>query len=263
MKIDFRKAFGAIRTFVSANRAEIFIGIGVTSSVTAVVLTVPATAKAVKAKEAAEEKKGAPLTVGETVTTCGKYFVPTIIAEGTAITSTLLGAKNYRKANMLLASGLSAAEQYASDLEKAIPEVVGEEKAEEIKKEVAKTEANRVPSNDVLEVKELTDEGIYTFIEPMTKLKFNRKPYEVKNALANFMLDIAQNGDCDLSQLLDYLKVDIYNLDEETRRLVFNTVFSVDGPNDRPSMSYDIVEREDGRWMGVIRYDRRPVTLYR
>lgn len=144
--------FKNIGNGLKARKSTILTAVGITAMLTGTVLAVKATPKAMKAKEKAEKEKGEKLTVGETVKTCWRFYIPAGLASiggaGAIIGSDISDASE----KVSLTSALLMSETARTKLEEKAVEVVGEKKVQAIKDEVNKDimKENPVNSNSVI-----------------------------------------------------------------------------------------------------------------
>lgn len=134
--------------FVNKKRPEILIFFGISGFLSSTVLAVKATPKAMKAiEEKKEELDKEKLTVGETVKTTWKYYIPAI---GSAVGGVvcILGANGiHNRRNAALASAFSITDTAYKKYVEKTKEVIGEDKEKQIQDEIAKEEIKKNPYN--------------------------------------------------------------------------------------------------------------------
>lgn len=155
-----------IREFFKSYGPEIGIVGGIAGMWVAAGFSIYATVKVVRKLDKAKEEKGEELTLKEKAKIVIPWFTaPTLIAIGSTI-SVAMGTKGELARSAAFASVAALAERALNAQEKATEEVVGEEKAKEIKKEAAKQ--LMPPEEIVTEVDNIIDtgEGDSLFCDP-------------------------------------------------------------------------------------------------
>lgn len=133
-----KNVFDSVGRFVDRNAPEILLGVGIAGMVTATVLSVKATPKAIKSikkkkKELGKEK----LTVGETISACWKNYILPAGIEIASIGVICFGGGTYRRRNAILATTAAMTESAFRHYTDKVVEVVGEKKAQQIQDKVA------------------------------------------------------------------------------------------------------------------------------
>lgn len=138
--------------FVKEHSPEILISTGVVGMVTSSVLAVRATPKAL---ELMEDKKGelgvTYLTKKEIVETTWKQYIPAVGIGTISAACIMLGTTKNIKRNTALATVYAISENTLKEYQRKTREIVGEEKAREIDREVAKA---RVREKTVIQVRD-------------------------------------------------------------------------------------------------------------
>lgn len=144
------KVIGLLKTIqkgVSKHSPEILTAIGIGGMLSATVMAVKATPKAMKLIEKEQETKPKLLTPMEKVKVAWKPYVPTI---ATAVVSTacLIGANSvHAKRNAALATAYKLSETALTELRQAVAETVDEETVQEIREKVSE---KRIEANPVV-----------------------------------------------------------------------------------------------------------------
>ena len=137
-----------VRRVAVKHAPEILTGIGIAGMVTTTVLAVQATPKAMKLKERATTKKGAPLTVKETVKTCWKPYAPAA-ATGLASIGCLIGGTSVGlRRNAALVSAYKLSENALTEYRDKVVETVGEKQEKTIRDAVVKDKITGVHPKD-------------------------------------------------------------------------------------------------------------------
>ena len=145
-KLNFKRFANNVRTKASDHLPDILLAAGIASGVTATVLAVKATPKALELIEEKKVEEGKDeLTTMEVVKTCWKPYIP-------AATSTIFGvgcilgsrSVNTRR-SAALATAYKLSETAFAEYKDKVIETIGEEKEKEVKKKVAQARVDRDP----------------------------------------------------------------------------------------------------------------------
>ena len=142
-----------LQASVVKHSPEILTGIGIAGMVSSTVLAVKATPKALKLIEAKKDELNVEkLTVGETIKTTWKCYIPSAIASTTSI-ACLIGASSvHLKRNAMLATAYKISETALIEYKDKVVETIGEKKEKAIRDGLAKDRLEKVPvtSNNVI-----------------------------------------------------------------------------------------------------------------
>lgn len=232
--------------FFSKYASEILIGMGITGMVSAGIMAVPATVKAVKKIEAKTEvdNKGNKVypTKTEIVKDCWKLYVPSIttaiISGGCIIGASSINAK--RNAALMTAYALSesARQEYVSK----VVETIGEKKEQEIRDKIAEDKIRNNPVNESTVIvtgngsvwcyDPLCDRYFQSSVDAIKKAEneFNRK---LRNELFMYVNDWYDELNLDHTQLGDLVGWDI---DKGGMSLAFSSKIA---SNDQPCLVLD------------------------
>lgn len=144
MKPNWRK----IKLTLGKRSPEILTAIGIAGMITTVALAVKATPKALELiEEKKEEEQVEQLSVVDTVKTTWKCYIPAAVT-GTLSIGCVIGSLNIStRRTAALATAYKVAETALTDYKDKIVEVVGEEKAKEIREKVVEEQVQREPVN--------------------------------------------------------------------------------------------------------------------
>lgn len=132
--------------FLRKHTPEILTALGVVGMATATVTAVKATPEALKKiEEKKEELNVDKLTVGETIKTCWKCYLPTVTAV-TASAACIVGASatNNRR-NAALATAYTLSETAMREFSEKAEKALGEERSNDIRNEIAKERVENHP----------------------------------------------------------------------------------------------------------------------
>lgn len=181
----------SIKTSLAHHSPEILTGLGIAGMVTATVLAVKATPKALKLiEEKKHELETDKLTVQDTVKTTWKCYIPAAVSTAAAATC-LIGASSVNlKRNATLAAAYKLSENALTEYRAKAIETVGERKEQAIRDSVAKDRVEKHPvgSSTVL----LTGKGDTYCLDYWTDRYFKTdidKLYKAENELNSQLLD--------------------------------------------------------------------------
>lgn len=147
--------------FVKEHSPEILVSAGVVGMATSTVLAVRATPKALqKIEEKKEELDTDYLTKKELIQTTWKDYLPSAGIGLVSAACIVLGTSQNVKRNTALATVYAISENTLKEYQRKTKEVVGEEKAKEIDREVAKSRARRSLSERPVVVEDNSSEYI-------------------------------------------------------------------------------------------------------
>lgn len=191
--------FKSIGNGLKAKKSIILTAVGITGMFVGTVLAVRATPKAVEAKKAAEEKKGEKLSVGETIKTCWKFYIPTALASVGGAAAVIGSDISDASEKVGLTSALLMSETARTKLEEKAVEVIGEKKVQQIHDEVNKDLmlTNPASKNTVV----ITSKGNTLIMDSISRQYFRADIDWIKKQVAEFNLCLTnwRRGDGKLS----------------------------------------------------------------
>lgn len=144
-KTDVTKFFSNLKTEAAKKSPEILIGVGIASGITATVLAVRATPKALRLLEDAEYDKGAPLTAGEKVKAGWKPYIPAVAATALSVGAIVGSNKVTTKRITAITTAYKLSETALSEYKAKVVETLGEKKEQVIRDKVAKDKMEKHP----------------------------------------------------------------------------------------------------------------------
>lgn len=191
--------FKNIGNGMKAKKSTILTAFGIGGMLLGTVLAVQATPKAMEAKKKAEEKKGEKLTVGETVKTCWKFYVPTFLASVGGAACVIGSDISDAQEKVGLTSALLMSETARKKIEEKAVEVVGEKKVQAIKDEVNKDILKNNPVQPATVV--ITQRGNTLIMDSISKQYFRADVDFIKRQVPEFNMYLNQwrRGDGKLS----------------------------------------------------------------
>lgn len=157
LKSDAGKLIRSIKTSVIKHSPEILTGIGIAGMVSATVMAVKATPKALDVMaELKEERADKPDDVRsmrkETIKRVFPVYVPTIVTTGVSIACLIGAASTNARRNAALATAYSLSETAMKEYQSKVIETVGKKKERDIRDAVAKerVEKNPIGRNEIV-----------------------------------------------------------------------------------------------------------------
>lgn len=166
---------------------ELLVGFGVASLLTAIGLGIKATPLAEDLITQAEDEKGDSLTPVETVKAAGKAYVTTAVAAGVGVLCVASGMKvqSNRHAEEVskLAAAYALSQSVIKHMDEKNEEILGKEKADEIKKEV-KREISKEPEvqKSISKLPASNISGVHPFLDPLSNKAFYANPQMLERA---------------------------------------------------------------------------------
>lgn len=205
-KENFKGLVDGIKKTMIRKSPEILIGIGIAGMITTTVLAVKATPKAIDLIHEKEEELGVEkLTVGETVKTTWKCYIP---AAATCVLSTacIIGSSTvHMKRNAAIAAAYELSQKALVDYKDAVIETIGEKKEQVVKEKIAEKRLKEDPVSKKEVI--LTGKGSTLCYESLSGRYFESDMEAIKhavNVLNSQMLDdmyVSLNDFYDLIEL--------------------------------------------------------------
>lgn len=193
---------------------QILMGIGIAGAITATVLAVKATPKAMKLIEAKKEEEGVDqLTVVDTVKTTWKCYIPSAVATVTS-TACLVGsctvssrrAALYAAAYKVSETALNEYKVAMHDYKESVVETVGIENSRKINENYTKKQFNNRPAAQSTVF--ISDSIRYKCREVQTGREFMISYLELKTAEVNLKERILDDGYASVNELYDELDLE-------------------------------------------------------
>lgn len=145
-KANFSQIVRSVRTSITKHSPEILTGIGIAGMLTAGVLAVKETPKALRLiEEKKREKSVDKLTVGDTVKATWKCYAPSVVMAGLS-TGCLVGSSRVSsRRNAALATAYKISETALTEYREKVIETIGEKKERSIREAVAKEQLEKKP----------------------------------------------------------------------------------------------------------------------
>lgn len=145
-KPNFNKLFEDVRQGVTKHSPEILTGLGIAGMITATILAVKATPKALQLiDEKKKEEKKDELTALEAVKTAWKPYIPAAIT-GVVATGCLIGANSvHARRNAALATAYQISSTALADYKEKVVETIGEKKEKTVRDKVAQKKVDDNP----------------------------------------------------------------------------------------------------------------------
>ena len=139
MKTSFKTVLSNTGKAMERHSAEIFLGVGIVGIGTSLILAVKATPKAMELiEQKKEEEKAEKLTVVDTVKATWKCYIPTAVTTVATVMCLMKSKSEHTKRTAALATAYEFSRTALEQYKDKVVEVIGEQKANEVKEEVAK-----------------------------------------------------------------------------------------------------------------------------
>ena len=236
---NLSKVVKGLRLVASKHSPAILTGIGIAGMVTATVLAVKATPKAMQLLEEAKQAKGSDeLTPVETVKAAWKPYIP-VVATSVASVACLVGANSvHARRNAALATAYKLSETALGEYKGKVLETLGEKKEKTIREKVAqeRLEKHPVGKSEVI----ITDKGDTLCFDYISKRYFKSDIdliRKAENTINKRMLhDIC--GYASLNEFYDEIGLDRVEFGDElgwnTENLIDLDISAGMGEGDKP-----------------------------
>lgn len=145
MKTSFKTLMSNAGKSIERHSPQILLGVGIVGIGTSIVLAVKATPKAMELiEQKKEEEHVEKLTAVETVKTAWKCYIPTAVTTACTVMCLIKSNSEHTKRTAALATAYEFSRTALEQYKDKVIKVVGEKKAEEVKKEVAKEQVEEV-----------------------------------------------------------------------------------------------------------------------
>ena len=144
--IDLKPVLHNIQKTVQENSSQILLWIGVTCSVSAIVTSVPATVKAVRAVDFKKhEKKVEKLPFWDTIKATWQYYIPTIVLGTMSVICVVESSSIASKRTAAIAAAYQISESAFKEYQNQVIEKVGDKKEQEIQENTVKKQVENSP----------------------------------------------------------------------------------------------------------------------
>lgn len=183
--------------FFKKNSSKILLGFGISGGVTACVLAVKATPKAIeliqKKKEELDLEPEDTLDTKEVILTVWKCYIPAFVIGGMSILCVIASHSSEVRRNAAIASAYTISESTFRNYRNKVMDIVGEEKEKEVRDAVVKDQLNKNPVSNT-EVY-MTQKGNTLIFEPISGRYFRGDFDKVFRAINEINHEILRNSD--------------------------------------------------------------------
>lgn len=189
-KPNFAGFFKSAKAAVSKHSPEILTGIGIAGMITATVLAVKSTPKALELLEEKKKEDGVDkLPPVEVVKTTWKCYLPTAITTVTSVACLVGASRENLRRNAALATAYKISETALTEYREQVVETIGEKKEQVVREKVNQKRLEQTPvtKNEVY----VTGDGDTIFLDPLSKRFFKSdidRVRKVENALNKQMI---------------------------------------------------------------------------
>lgn len=191
---------------IDKRSSGILIGVGIVGMVTATVMAVHATPKALMLISDAEHDKEGSLTTAEKAKVCWKCYIP---AAATTILSVVLiieGQRINTKRHAALAAAYGLSEAALKDFQEKLVEIDGEKKLDKVRKAIAKDKVEKSPveNREVI----VTSKGDTLCFEPISARYFRSDADKIRKAVNDANSFLLRDGILSLNDFYYELGLD-------------------------------------------------------
>ena len=234
-KNNLTKLTKRVTTSISRRSPEILTGIGIAGMVTASVLAVKATPKAMRLLEEAKKEKNESLTKMDVVKTTWKLYIPVAVTTTVSITC-LIGASsvNFRR-NAALTAAYKLSETALTEYKDKVVETIGKEKEKVIREKVTEDKIKKQPvnNNEVI----ITEKGNTLCFDSISGRYFRSDMDIIKKAENELNRRMLSDMYISLNEFYDELGLDHirigdelgWNIDDGLIKLEFSSHLASDG----------------------------------
>lgn len=189
-KPNFAGFFKSAQAVVSKRSPEILTGIGIAGMITATVLAVRSTPKALELIEEKKKEDGVDkLPPVEVVKTTWKCYLPAAITTVTSVACLVGASRENLRRNAALATAYKLSETALTEYREQVVETIGEKKEQVVREKVNQKRLEQTPvtKNEIF----ITGDGDTIFLDPLSKRFFKSdidRVRKVENALNKQML---------------------------------------------------------------------------
>lgn len=196
-KLDVAKLFRDTQAAMSKHSPAILTGIGIAGMITATVLAVRATPKAMELIEEKQEElypdSTEPLTPVETVQVTWKCYLPAAVT-CVAATVCLIGANSVNtRRNAALATAYNLSTTALSEYKDKVAETFGEKKERAIREKIAEDHLRKEPLNKSTVY--VTDTGTTRFYDDISKRRFMSDIEKIRRIVNDLNADMLDGDD--------------------------------------------------------------------
>lgn len=213
MKPNVTNFIKSAQDVLTKHSPEILAGIGVAGMISATVLAVKATPKALKLIEDAQYDKGEDLTVPEKIKTAWKPYIPAVVTSVVSAGCIIGGTSVNLKRNAALATAYQLSSNALSEYKEKVVETLGEKKEKVIREKVAaeKVEKNPVASKDII----VTGKGTTLCYDSTFGKYFESDIETIKRSINNLNYRLLSQEYVSLNDFYDELGIDRIDIGEE------------------------------------------------
>lgn len=194
---NLARVFKTLQSTVAKHSPEILTGIGIAGMISATVLAVKATPKALSLIEDKKEELRLDaednLTPVETVQTTWKCYIPAAVT-GVAAAACLIGATSVNnRRNAALATAYNLSTTALADYKSKVVETIGPRKEREIREAVADEQIKREPVDKSTVI--ITNTGTTRFYDDISKRRFTSDIETIRRIVNNLNADMLDGDD--------------------------------------------------------------------
>lgn len=250
-KFNLKNAINTSKIFVDKHSPEILTSIGITGMIGTTVMAVAATPKALRLiEDKKEELDTDELTKREVIQSCWKCYVPSMIT-GAASIACLIGATSINnRRNVVLATAYKISESTLKEYRDKVVDVLGEEKEQEIRDEIAKDRVQQRPISENIIIPSKGDTLCY---DSISGRYFNSDVDKIRKAENKLNKGLLNEPYMSLNDFYDFIGLPATKIGEELG-------WKYNG--DMVEIEFSTTMSEDDRPCIVISYSIEPIRNY-
>lgn len=182
-KTNFNGLLKTAKNWTVKHSPEILTGVGIAGMLSATVLAVKATPKALMAMEDAEYEKGEPLTGVEKVKVAWKPYIPAVVT-GIGGAACVVGAQSINAGrHAALATAYQLSTTALADYKEKVIETIGEKKEKGIREKVAQKKIDEAKEATQPQQIIITGMGETLFLDPVSMRAFKSDIQTVRDVI--------------------------------------------------------------------------------
>lgn len=243
-----------LKPFLVKYKPELLMSIGISGFIAGSVLTVGATAKAVRLIDSEKKQLKRNLTTKEVVKLCWKCYIPPVIAMAASAPCIIIGNSINNKRNTALAAAYTLAETSLQTFKEETSKAIGDEKFKELEEKITQKKVEEAPSKNTVV---LSCDGDTLFYDEYSGRYF-KSNWNTLQRIANELNAKAISG-CDVITLSDWygeIGLDTILNSDNIGWSIFN------GTKGLIDISLDSCITPENQPCGVIHYINEPKILF-
>ena len=247
-KENFKGLVDGIKKTMIRKSPEILIGIGIAGMVTATVLAVKATPKALDLIHEKKEELGVEkLTAGETVKAAWKCYIPAVATCALSTACIISSSTVHSKRNAAIAAAYELSQKALVDYKDAVIDTIGEKKEQIVKEKIAENQLKEDPVSKKEVI--LTGKGSTLCYESLSGRYFESDMESIKHAVNVLNAQMLDDMYVNLNDFYDLIGLSYTDMGEKLG-------WSID--DGLVETSFSAKTTDDGQLCLVLDYSTQP-----